>query len=338
MKAFVIDKPYESSVKDVELRELKSEEVLVKVKACGICGTDIHIFKGEFPAKFPVIPGHEFSGIIEEVGENVKNFKKGDRVAVNPNIPCGKCYYCKKGLPHFCVDWNAIGIHLLGAYAEYTIVPEPNLYKIPSNLEFEEAAFAEPVACVLHGQDLADIKSGDKVIIFGLGPIGLLHLQISALRGASTIIGVDIVEKKLRIAEELGADYVFNALKDDVPKEVFDAVGRGVDVAIEASGSIKAFETAIKTVGYGGKLIVFGVAPENAKAMVSPFEIYRKEIRIIGSFTNPFTTGRAVDILASKKIDVKKITSHIISLNQVKEFYKRIMERDQDILKVIVKP
>ncbi|MCD6563700.1 MAG: zinc-dependent alcohol dehydrogenase family protein [Thermoproteales archaeon] len=338
MKAFIINKPYESEVGEYSLRDLKEDEVLVKVKACGICGTDIHIFKGEFPAKFPVIPGHEFSGVVEEVGENVTRFKKGDRVAVNPNIPCGKCYYCKRGLTHFCVNWNAIGIHLPGAYAEYAIVPEANLYSFPEYLEFEEAAFAEPVACVLHGQDLINISLGDTVVVYGLGPIGLLHLQLSMIRGASKVIGVDIVEKKLKIAEELGAEYVFNALEKDVPEEIKKVLGRGADVAIEASGSIKAFEDAIKSVDYGGKVLVFGVAPENATAAVKPFNIYRREIEIIGSFTNPFTTGRAVKILASRKINVKKIISHRISLDEVQEYYKKIMDRDKTILKVIVKP
>ena len=338
MRAFVISKPLESEVKDIELRELKEDEVLVKVEACGVCGTDIHMYKGEFPAPYPVIPGHEFSGVVEDVGENVEEIKKGDRVAVNPNIACWKCYYCKKGLPHFCRNWNAIGIHLPGAYAEYTIVPSSNIYKIPGDLLFEEAAFAEPVACILHGHDLLNISAGDTVAVFGLGPIGLLHLQISRLRGASTVIGVDIVDKKLELGKKLGADYTFNPLREDVPAEIKKITKRGVDVAIESSGSIKAFNDALRSVDYHGKILVFGVAPETATTSIKPFEIYRKEIRLIGSFTNPFTTGRALNLLASKNINVKDIISHMISLEEVNEYYQKIINKEEDIVKVIVKP
>ena len=336
MKAFVIEGPERASVKEIDEPKITPDEVLVEVKASGICGTDIHIYKGEFPVQFPVIPGHEFSGVVVKVGSKVKDLVEGDRVAVNPNLFCGKCYYCKKGLVHFCKNWQAIGIHRQGAYAPLVAVPEGNVHKIPNSLSFEEAAFSEPVACCLRGQDRLRIKHGDTVVVYGLGPIGLIHVQLAKLRGVSLVIGVEIQEKRLKIGEKF-ADLVLNPLEVDVIKEVKELTeGRGVDAVIEATGNPKVFKQAFEILDYGGRLLVFGVAPEKALVEISPYLIYRKEIEVIGSFTNPFTTERAVKDLSSGRLHVKPLVSHKISLEDVLEYYGKIMSKESDIVKVLI--
>ena len=323
MKALVIEKPGHVTVKEVEDPEPGRREVLVKVKACGICGTDMHIFRGELKVKYPVIPGHEISGEVVSLGRDVASFKTGDRVAIDPNISCGECHYCRNGMPHFCENWEAIGIHRPGGYAEYVVAPVKNVYKIPSGLSLEAAALAEPVACCIHGQDFLDIKFGDIVAIFGLGPIGLIHLQLARSRGASKIIGIDLVEDRLQMALELGADHVINGGDPHLADKVNEITGgRGVDKVVEATGNPMVLKQAIRVSGYGSKILVFGVAPEHSVTEVEPFLIYRKELTIIGSFVNPFTMQRALKTLASRIVDADKIITHKIGLNEAPEYFK----------------
>ncbi|HDJ89726.1 MAG TPA: alcohol dehydrogenase [Thermoprotei archaeon] len=339
MKAAIISGKNVIKVKDIDIPKPGIGEVIVKVGFCGICGTDIHIFDGEFPVKFPVIPGHEFSGEVVEIGRGVEGINIGDRVAVNPNIYCKKCFYCKNGMIHFCKNWKAIGIHRPGAYSEYVAVPEENIHLIPSKLSLEEAAFAEPVACCLHGMDKLNIRYGDTVVIFGLGPIGLIHLQLAVNSGASKIIGVDLIETRIKMAEKLGADLVLNASKENVMKIILEETGgRGVDKIIEATGNPKVFKQAVDLLDYGGKILVFGVSPVGKTIDIEPFKIYRKELNIVGSFTNPFTTQRAIKILASGKIDVKTLITNIIGLNEVKEYFMKIKNREKGIIKVLINP
>ena len=339
MKAFIVREPLKAEVVDVEVPKILPTEVLVKVKACGICGTDIHIYKGEHLARYPIIPGHEISGEVVAVGEKVNNFEVGDRVAINPNIYCGKCYYCRRGDVHFCEKWIAIGVGRAGGFAEYVRVPESNIHKVPEELSFEEAALTEPVACCLRGQDLIDIKLGDSVLIYGLGPIGLIHLQLAKLRGASLVIGVEIVEKRIELGESLGADTVLNPTKDNVVEVVKELThGRGVDVVIEATGNPRVLEEAMNILDYRGRVLVFGVSPPEARVSISPFMIYRKEIKIVGSFTNPLTTDRAISLLASGAIKVTPLITHKIELSEILEYFEKIIKKERDIVKVLVIP
>ncbi|RLE80602.1 MAG: alcohol dehydrogenase [Thermoprotei archaeon] len=339
LKAFVILDKHRAEVREIDAPKPRPNEVLVRVKACGICGTDLHIFEGDVPVKYPVIPGHEFSGEVVEVGSEVEDVREGERVAVNPNISCGKCYYCKRGVVHFCERRVAIGIELQGAFAEYVAVPETNVHRLSNALSFEEAAFAEPIACCLHGQDLLNVGLGDTVAIFGLGPIGLIHLQLVRARGASLVIGVEVLEKRLKLGLKMGADLVINPLERDIIKEIREATGgRGVDAVIEATGNPQVLQNALKAVDYGGKVLVFGVAPMNALISISPFEIYRKEISIIGSFINPHTTERAVKILEARRINVRDLITHEVRIEQVLEVFEKLRTKREDFVKVIVKP
>lgn len=191
MKAAVFSGKHDLKIENLEIPKAKKGEIVLKVKACGICGTDIHIFEGdEGAAATPcgTVLGHEFAGIVTEVGEGVKGFSVGDRVCIDPNKLCNECYYCKSGIGHFCPDMLGIGTTVNGEFAEYCVVPESQAYKIPDSTTFEQAAMTEPVACCLHGIDMCNINAGDTVLVIGGGMIGLIMLQLAKLRGASKLI------------------------------------------------------------------------------------------------------------------------------------------------------
>jgi len=339
MRAFIINKPRDAGLIELPKPVPAPGELLIRVKACGVCGTDLHIYEGEFPVPLPRVPGHEFSGEVVEVGEGVKDFSEGDRVAVDPNIHCDSCYYCRRGRFNYCVNWQGIGLNRHGAYAEYVTVPVKNVYRVPDGLSYEAAAFMEPLACCIHGVDRVRAAPGENVAIFGLGPIGLLHVQLARLSGASKIIGIDLVDERLSMAEKLGADLTVNAAKEDPVKAIKQATrGHGVDVVVEASGSLKAFSQAIKVLDNTGRMLVFGVAPEGAKVEVEPFEIYRREISIVGSFTNPLTNERALKLLASGAVKVSPLITHKVGLKDVLTVFQAMKARDKKLLKALVIP
>ncbi len=339
VRALVIEAPYRCRVADVSEPAPGPGEVVIKVRACGVCGSDLHKYRGEIPVEYPVIPGHEISGVVVRVGEGVEELREGDWVAVDPNIACHSCSYCREGLVHFCEKWRAIGVHLPGGYAEYVKAPASNVYKLPSGLDFEAAAFAEPLACCLHGHDILGIKQGGEVAVFGLGPIGLLHVQLAKLSGSSLVVGVDLVEKKLRLAERLGADVVVNAAEEDSVRAVLEVTrGRGVGYVIEATGVPKVVEQCLRVLAPKGRLLVFGVCPQGAKIELEPFLVFRKELTILGSFINPHTTSRALRLLASGRVRVKELISHKLRLGDVEDFFKRMIAHDPEVVKGVVVP
>jgi len=340
MKAAVLYNIRDIRISDVPKPKIGPSDVLIRVKACGICGTDVHFYKGEWKVKLPLIPGHEFSGVVEEVGESVKGVEEGDHVVAEPNITCGECYYCKMSERNFfCTNLKALGVDIDGAYAEYVKVPSKNIYKVPDELAFEEAAMVEPLACCVRGLDNVGIKVGERVAIVGTGPIGMLMIQLVKMWGATKVYAMDVLDERLKIAERLGADVVINPLTED-PREVImkDTNGIGVDVSIEAVGSVKAIETAFNLVRRGGRLLIFGVAPQEAVWCVKPFELYDKELKVVASYRSPFTFGRAVEIASARRVNLKPIISHIISLDEVPEIFKKIDRREKGIVKVIIKP
>ena len=340
MRAAVLYNVRDIRVQEVPKPSIGPSDVLVRVKSCGICGTDVHFYKGEWRVKLPLIPGHEFSGVVEEIGENVRGINIGDHVVAEPNITCGECYYCRMSERNFfCTELKALGVDIDGAYAEYVRVPSKNVYKIPNELSFEEAAMIEPLACCIRGLDNVGVKIGERVAIVGTGPIGLLLIQLVKMWGATKVYAMDLLDERLKIAEKVGADVTVNPISQD-PREVImkDTGGVGVDVSIEAVGSVKAIETAFNLVRRGGRLLIFGVAPQDAVWHVKPFELYDKELKVVASYRSPFTFERAVEIASTGRIDFRSIISHVISLNEVPEMFKRIDRREKGIVKVIIKP
>lgn len=307
MKAGVFFDKNDLRVMEIEKPTPKSGEVLIKVMACGICGTDVHIFNGDggcFPTPAGTVLGHEFSGIIEKVGENVTTLKEGDRVCVDPNELCGECYYCKSGIGHFCEKMTGIGTGVNGGFAQYCTVPQSQVYKICDSTTYEMAAMAEPVACCIHGIDMCDVSCGDTVAIIGGGMIGMIMLQLAKLSGASKLIMIEPVLEKHEIAKKLGADICIDPTKQSAA-EILAANGIDrVSTVIECVGKVETMNLAIQIAGKKSTVMMFGLTAPDDELKIKPFEIFQKEIVLKASFINPYTQQRAIELIDSGKIDV----------------------------------
>jgi len=340
MKAAVLHEVRDLRLEDVMTPKIKDDEVLIKIHATGICGTDIHIYRGEWKTGMPIILGHEFSGIIAETGRDVSNLHVNDPVVAEPNIPCGSCYFCRMSeRNYFCENLQAVGVTINGAFAEYVKIKAANVYKLPKDLSLDEAALIEPLACCIRGIDQAGIRVGDTVAIIGAGPIGLILLQLARLAGASMLIQTDMEDARLKMARKLGADYVINITEEDPVKAIKRLTnGYGTDVAIEAVGSPKAITQAMRATRRGGRLNIFGVSPQDAVWEVKPFELYDKELTITTSYRSPFTFQRAVKIASSGKVNLKPLISHVFRLEEIQRAFEVAEKRLEDAVKVLVKP
>ena len=320
MKAAVFYKEKDLRIEDLPIPEPKSDEVLIKVMACGICGTDVHIYHGdEGAAATPAgtVLGHEFAGVVEKIGSDVKNVSVGDAVCVDPNKLCNECYYCKNGIGHFCENMVGIGTTVNGGFAEYCCVPQSQVYKVSNRTSFEKAAMAEPVACCLHGIDMCDIKVSDTVLIIGGGMIGLIMLQLAKLSGAGTLILVEPVAEKRVLGSKLGADICINPFEENVEQVLKEkGIGR-ISTVIECAGLPSTMKQAISLAGKMSTVMLFGLTKPDDEIPVKPFEIFKKEIVIKASFINPYTQKRAVDLIDSGKIDVSSMVYKKITLEEL---------------------
>lgn len=307
MKAGVFYEKHNFKIEEIEKPTPKEDEVLIKVMACGVCGTDIHIFEGDEGAAatpYGTVLGHEFSGIIEEVGKNVKEVKVGDRVCVDPNKLCGNCYYCKNAIGHFCENMIGIGTTVNGGFSEYCVVPQSQVYKIADTTSYFEAAMCEPVACCMHGIDLCNIKTDDNVVVIGCGMIGMIMLQLAKNAGASKVIAVEPEESKREFVKKIGADFAIDPMNEDV-KEALKKNGIDrVTKVIECVGRTSTMEQAIDIAGKKAIVMFFGLTAPNDTISVKPFEIFKKELEIKASYINPYTQSRALEMIDSKRIDV----------------------------------
>ncbi|WP_066192142.1 MULTISPECIES: zinc-dependent alcohol dehydrogenase family protein [Gracilibacillus] len=294
--------------------EVALDEVIIRVKNCGVCGTDLHIYHG-YPGSAEVVPprvlGHELAGEIVEVGEAVKDLQVGDRISVDPNIYCHTCEFCRKGLPNLCENLQAIGVTRDGGMAEYCAVPAANCYPIPDQMTFEEAALVEPLGCVLHGYKKLTIRPTDHILIIGGGFIGQLFLQLVKQQGTAKITVSEPMTDKHDKLKQLGATDTIS------PDAVSDAAP--ADIVIECVGRKDSVETAIQQAKKGGQVLLFGVASPELKAEIAPFEIFSKELRIFGSFVNPYTHEDAIQLIANKQVQVEGLISHRLKLDEVPE-------------------
>jgi L-iditol 2-dehydrogenase len=339
MKAAVYQGKYNLKVRDVEKGAPGPDEVVVKVQACGVCGTDLHIYEGaEGAAKCepPTILGHEFSGIVHEVGFNVKSFKPGDRVCVDPNDMCGKCCFCRNGKAHLCENMTGIGTTVNGGFAEFCTVREKQVYSIGDSLSFEEGAMAEPVACCLHGMDLIGVTTGDTVMLIGGGTIGLIMLQLAKLSGASTIVLVEPVQAKRDLALKLGADIVIDPFNEAIEEALSKYRIRHIDAVIECVGLKNTVMDAVKYVGRGGTVMLFGLTHPDCEIPLKPFDVFKKEYSIKASFINPYTQGRAVSLLKSGKINVKDLITDRVKLADINKVFEDKAYRSRG--KIIIEP
>ncbi|HEY9595821.1 MAG TPA: zinc-dependent alcohol dehydrogenase family protein [Spirochaetia bacterium] len=329
MKAAVIEKPGSIVLKDVPRPRVGPGDVLIEVKASGICGTDIHIFRGEYLGSYPVTPGHEFSGIVREVGAGVKRFAPGDHVAVEPNIACDNCPACLSNRQNFCDNWNGVGVTLPGGMAEMTTAPEKAVFKI-GELPFISGAFVEPLSCVLHGVQRTGFTLADKVLIIGAGPIGILLLKTILLEGASAITSVDKVASRRALAESSGAAATAASL-DGLPAE-------GFDVVVDATGVPALMEKTLGFVRPGGHVLLFGVPPSASKVSFDAFTIFRKGLTILSSYTSVRNSIQAVRLLQGGKIDVAPLVSHQLPLSDFQKGIEMIEQGREGVLKVLIRP
>ena len=335
MKAFFIDEVRKASVKEIEIPVPQDDEVLIKVMAVGLCGTDAHLFLGDYDNPYPTIPGHEFSGIVAGVGKNVKNLKIGQRVAADPNIYCEDCDMCKQNKQNYCLDYKGLGNHVPGAFQQYMTINHRSVYDI-GNLSFTAASMIEPLACVLHGHDRARPDFADRILILGAGPIGLMHLQVCKNDGAQFMAIADIKEDQLRLAKELGADYtIYNG--EGAEEEHRKISKDGFDLIIDCTGIPKVIENSISLMANEGRMLFFGVCSETAKIQVSPFEIYQRELHFIGSNSLKKTFYQAMHQLQREKVQVSQLIGDKILLDDLPVQIQAFAEK-RTKLKTIVYP
>lgn len=316
MKALVMEKPYKPVVKDVAYPKPGAREVTVKVERVGICGTDTHIFKGEFISPYPIIPGHEFSGTVHEVGDGVSGWHIGDRVSVDPSLFCGECKYCLTDRGNQCENWGAIGDTVDGSMAEYVSVPSANLVKMPDSMSFAEGAFIEPMACVVHAMNRLQPQVGDRAILFGAGAMGQQLIQSVAHAGASELVAVDVDKEKLDFGLERGATrgVVSQNIQNELGNEKFDIV-------IDATGIPAVIQQALGYMGPTAKYLQFGVTAGEEEVKINPFKIYNNDWTILGTMAINHTFIPAFEWVKAGRINVKPLITKTLSLEELPEYF-----------------
>ncbi|MCI8645188.1 MAG: alcohol dehydrogenase catalytic domain-containing protein [Firmicutes bacterium] len=332
MKALIKERSdqYGFTLCDIKRPAPADNQVLIKVKAVGICGTDVHIYKSEVSVNTPLVIGHEFSGVVEETGPGVRSVSPGDRVVSRLNIGvCGKCRACLSGNPHMCAHRTCPGFVIDGAYAEYIAMEENQLIKIGDNVDYTDAALTEPMAIVAHALlERTAVESEDNVVIFGPGPIGLIALQMAKINGAAQVIviGADI-DEALRIpaAKELGADLVINCQKEDAEKIIFEATeGKGADLVVEASGAAPAANLGIHVLRKQGRMCVLGLS-EQAESRIAWRTAVEKSHDIIFSYSSsPLSWNKAVSMLNRGVFKTKPIITHTSPLENYESLFEEI--------------
>lgn len=334
------DRSVKFEVREMTFGELGDHEVLVKNMACGICGTDVHIYHGEEGSASvtpPVVLGHEYSGIVEKVGKSVTLVKPGDHVAMDPNMYCGRCRACRMGRKQNCENLFALGVNVNGGFAQYSRCPETQCFKLNDDVDFDVAAMAEPLACVVHGIDLADIKPGQTVAVIGTGAIGFLMMQMAKLKGASTVIMCAADDARKDFALSLGADYAINSRVEDLCEKIKEYTGSdGADVVIECVGQTLATEQAVQIAGRGARVLLFSVPSPGATYSLPLYDVFKKELTISGSLINPDTHQRAVNLINSGRLEIKKLITHTYPLSGMEEAILKQMSEDS--IKVVVHP
>jgi 2-desacetyl-2-hydroxyethyl bacteriochlorophyllide A dehydrogenase len=309
VRAIVFSQPGRFALTEVPDPVAGPREVVVRVEAVGICGTDVHVLDGEFaPTRYPIIPGHETSGVVESVGDAVHEVEPGDRVSVDPTLVCGECRYCAEGRSNLCERWDGSGVaRTNGSTAELTLAPVRNVHRLPDGVDLALAALVEPLACAIHGYDLLPRRMGEHYLIYGAGTMGLMMAQLAPRAGAASVTVVDRLPDRLETARQVGIASVATSA-DDVQRS------GGWDVVIDCTGAPAAIEDGLSRIRRGGTFQQFGVAPADATATFSPFRIYNDEISVVGSMAVLSSYGRAVEMFAAGALNAGVMVSHAFPL------------------------
>jgi L-iditol 2-dehydrogenase len=343
MKALLLKEYKVLEMTEMPEPQVGPDDLLVRVKACGICGSDIHGFDGSTGRRVPpLVMGHEASGVVSKTGVNVTQFQAGQRVTFDSTIYCGRCFFCLRGEVNLCDNRQVLGVspgeyRRHGAFAEYVAVPQRIAHPIPETLSFEHAAMIEAVSVAVHAVGLTPVRLGDTAVVVGSGMIGLLVIQALRLAGCSRVIAVDLDERRLRLATELGAEVSINAGQRDVPKAVRDCTsGRGADVAMEVVGTSQGLETALASLRKGGTLTLIGnLSPRVELPLQS---VVTRQIRVLGSCASSGEYPVCIDLLARKAIRVAPLISAVAPLVEGAAWFRRLYEGDPNLMKVILQP
>jgi len=327
--------------KDIRIEELptpkiKDDEVLVKVKAVSICGSDLHAYIGVSKRRMPpLVMGHEFSGEIVKVGRTVKGLKEGERVVLEPVLSCGTCVLCQRGRSNICENIKLVGLHLCGAFSEYVTIPASKCHKLPDAVSFEEASLVEPLAVAVHAVNLASLEKGEDIGIIGSGAVGVMTLQVAKNIGAGNIFVVDTLDYRLELAKKLGATTTINAKKENPVQRILS--DGGVDTVFEAVGHQETAQQALAMVKKGGKVIIIGML--EATMELPMLDVTVKEIEIRGSYS--YTSDdfkQALNLIAKGKVKVKPLITHVLPLRDITRGFDILSKGAENVIKVVLKP
>ncbi|WP_196604258.1 zinc-binding alcohol dehydrogenase family protein [Pectinatus haikarae] len=336
MKAIVIEKPGEINIIDREIPNITTNQVLIKVKAAGICGSDVHIYHGKNAfATYPRVVGHEFVGEIVKIGKDVKGFQEGDRVAVDPVVSCGECYPCKIGRHNVCRNLQVMGVHMDGGFQEYVAVEYQQLYKLPENIPWEIAATVEPFSIGAQVAHRGRLSASDTVLICGAGPIGLIILQVAKMKGAKVAI-LDIVETRLKKAKELGADKTINGKEKNITEAINEFTnGEGVNLIYEATGNKNILQTCIRELpSPAGRIVVLGFTTDELS--FRQVDIMSRELEIIGTRLNNHRFAEVIEWFKQNRVQQKEIITHTFPFEKAKNAFKLNDEKPEEVFKIIL--
>jgi len=343
LKALIYTKPYSFEYSDFPDPAAGDDDVLIRVKACGICGSDVHGFTGKTGRRIPpLIMGHEAAGIVEGLGSNVSGFEKGDRVCFDSTVYCNKCEACLAGLFNRCDKRQVLGVSVPafkrhGAFAEFVAVPSWIVSKIPDELSFVHAALLEPVSIGTHAANRAPITNDDTVVVIGAGTIGLFILQAARLRGAAKVIAVDINEFRLDLAKKLGADKLINPLKSDLSEAILqETEGKGASVTLEAVGYAKTFADAVSITRMGGHIVAVGNLEKKAEFDLQ--QLIAKEHTFTGSYASSGEFVDCIELVASGKINVEPLISNVLPLEEGPDAFERLLKAEENLVKIVLEP
>lgn len=331
MQAAQILEPGRTQVIEVAPPEPGPGDVLIAVRAAGICGTDLHILHGTYEATYPITPGHEFSGMVAATGDGVTRVAVGDRVTADPNIPCGVCPFCQRNEPNQCQDLRAVGVTRNGAFADYVVVPESVVFPI-GDLSFAAAALVEPLACVVWGLKQVQVQPGAAALVVGAGPMGCLVMQALRAAGAAQVVISDVVPARLAMAEQLGASAVVLADANQ-PDRLRQLAPLGYDVVVDATGIPAVLESCFGYARPRGTVWVFGVCPPDARVSFAPYDVFRKDLRIIGSFAVNRTFPESIALIQGGAVQVEPLISHRLPLGAFADGLQ-VAEHDPGRMKV----
>ncbi len=320
MKAVWYDAATHFRIADLDEPAPSAGQVVVEVAQTGLCGTDLHLHHGDFNAVFPLIPGHEVVGTVHAVGTGVTRFSVGDRVTVNPNLHCGRCQYCLSGRLILCENAEGLGTSRPGFFAQYACVPETQVFSV-ADLPVDTAVFAEPTACAMHGMETLQVRPGSSALVLGAGPTGVLLAQLLSTGGASSVTVAGPTQFKLDTAEHLGADRTVLIGRTDSARNIADLRrrspgGDGYDIVIEATGATAVGNICVPLTRNGGTVLVYGVTRADEVVQFSPFDVFRREITIKGSFAEMTSFGAAIGALRAGRVRTEGMITHRFPLQE----------------------